>query len=544
MAKPLIVALSGEICSGKTTLARRLLQDFGFEVFSTRQVLEDLYRGKEKASRVTLQHLGERLDDETNGLWVVRSFQEKVFPSLGQSSCCVIDAVRIPNQLVELRRAFGPSVVHVHLVCSIDTLSVRFGQKYGLNKDNGTTQREYSVIKANSTEKQVSRLKVLADLVIDTDRSNEKDVGIRVASYLGLLANHQRSVVDVVVGGQFGSEGKGQICAYLAPEYDALVRVGGPNAGHTVFADPPQKFHLIPSGATRAPNALLIIGPGAVLDLTVLKKEIAESKIGTDRLKIDYNATIITEEDKQQEKKLVATIGSTGQGVGAATARNIILRSAKKLNKAVKFEKLLRGYLGSAHYELERLFRRNAKVLLEGTQGAGLSLHHGFYPYVTSRDTTVSGCLAESGIAPKRVRQIIMVTRTYPIRVQNPKDRTSGPFESSELSWEIISKRSGIPREDLEESEMTTTTHKRRRVAEFSWALFRKACELNSPTDIALTFVDYVSDRNEKARRFEQLTDETIMFVEEVERCAGAPVSLISTRFQYRCIIDRRNWKC
>ena len=172
-----------------------------------------------------------------------------------------------------------------------------------------------------------------------------------------------------------------------------------------------------------------------------------------------------------------------------------------------------------------------------------MSLHHGFYPHVTSRDTTAAGCLAEAGIAPKRVRKIILVTRTYPIRVESPRESSSGPFVSKELSWDEISRRSGIETNVLLNREKTTTTNKQRRVAEFSWSLFRRACELNSPTDIALTFVDYITVKNTEARRFEMLSDDTIRLVEEIERCAGVPASLISTRFEFKCIIDRRNWK-
>ena len=132
-----------------------------------------------------------------------------------------------------------------------------------------------------------------------------------------------------------------------------------------------------------------------------------------------------------------------------------------------------------------------------------------------------------------------MVTRTYPIRV----GATSGPFLSKEISFDIIGKRSGKHIETLKLAEKTTTTKIDRRVAEFSWTLFRKACDLNSPTDIALTFTDYFSTDNERARRYDHLTPETRQFIEELEMCSGVKISLISTCFDYRAIIDRRNWK-
>ena len=101
---------------------------------------------------------------------------------------------------------------------------------------------------------------------------------------------------------------------------------------------------------------------------------------------------------------------------------------------------------------------------------------------------------------------------------------------------------SGHDAEDIRTKELTSTTKRQRRVSEFDWALLRRAATLNAPTDIALTFVDYITKANEKARRFEQLTADTIRFIEEVERVAAAPVSLVSTRFHSRSIIDRRMW--
>lgn len=93
-----------------------------------------------------------------------------------------------------------------------------------------------------------------------------------------------------------------------------------------------------------------------------------------------------------------------------------------------------------------------------------------------------------------------------------------------------------------DKTEITSTTKRERRISEFDWSLIRKAATLNAPTDVVLTFVDYICVENREARRFEQLTDETIRFIEEVERVTTAPVSLISTRFHCRSIIDRIAW--
>ena len=176
--------------------------------------------------------------------------------------------------------------------------------------------------------------------------------------------------------------------------------------------------------------------------------------------------------------------------------------------------------------------------MLEGTQGTSLSLHHGPYPYVTSRDTTASGCLADAGIAPNRVRRIVMVTRTYPIRVGG----TSGPMALS-IEAKVISERSGLPLEQIEKTEVGTISGKKRRIAEFDWDQLRGSAALNGATDIALTFADYIIAENQNARRFDQLSYETQKFIAEVERVANAPVSLISTRFHKFGVIDRRTWR-
>lgn len=300
-------------------------------------------------------------------------------------------------------------------------------------------------------------------------------------------------------------------------------------------------FHHLPSGTTRNAAAQIVLGPGAVLRVPKLLAEIARAEVDYRRLAIDPQAMVISAEDVAEEARLTAAIGSTGSGVGAATARKVLREIAPRPVTLAKDTPELRPYLRETLGVLDDAFAAGRRVFLEGTQGTGLSLHHGAYPHVTSRDTTVGGCLGEAGIAPSRVRRTLMVCRTYPIRVQSPDGQTSGPM-SRELPWEEIAARSGIPLEELRAAERTSTTNKQRRISEFDWVLLRQAASLNGPTDIALTFVDYFTVANREARRFDQLTPETIRFIEEVERVTSAAVSLIATRFHFRSIIDRRAW--
>lgn len=541
--RKIILVLSGEICTGKSTLSDKLAKDFNFRICKTKEGLKKFAQTKLKGKipdRIYLQQFGEELDKRFKGKWVLEYFQDLFSSTFSNENFYVIDSSRIIDQIKHIRDAYSFIVYHIHLEAASKSLEERFYQRDELQGLDKKTQREkYVEFKSNNTEKQVQSLRDEADLVINTDTCNEQDVFIRVASFLKLLPPTHTPLVDVIIGGQFGSEGKGQIAAHIAPEYSCLYRVGGPNAGHTVYEKPLKHiFHSLPSGSHRNPNSKLLIGPGAVLNLEKLQEEISFYEVEVGRLIIDENAVIISEDDIKNEQLVKDTISSTGQGVGFATANNITARLKAETKHKAKHFNALKPYIGSTANELEKLYRDNQKVLLEGTQGSGLSLHHGLYPHVTSRDTNVSGTLSEAGISPKRVRKIIMVTRTYPIRVGG----TSGEFRSNDLTWDIIAERSGQNAHVLKEKEKTTTTHKNRRVAEFSWHMFRRACELNSPTDIALTFTDYLSVENLKARRYDQLTPDTRQMIEELERCSGVKVSLIGTCFDYRAIIDRRNW--
>jgi adenylosuccinate synthase len=529
------VLLSGAVASGKTTLAEALEARFGFRRLKTRQLIESMREVKRE--RRALQRAGEALDRRTGGQWIAHALAQQT-QTLPDGACIVVDSIRIKAQIDAVRRAFGAHVVHIHLTASEEKLRERYEGRPRSIEELST----YSEVRADKTERLVGRLADVADIVVDTAQSTEEGVLIRVASRLGFYGRSVDRLVDVLVGGQYGSEGKGHVASYLAPEYDYLVRTGGPNAGHTVFEEPqPYPHHQLPSG-TRCSEAKLIIAAGAVLAVDKLLKEIADCEVGTDRLVIDPKAMIIDPQDIAFEKKeLEARIGSTAQGVGAATSRKILRSAASPPVKLAKDVLELRPFVNDTLEIFERAFAEGKRVFLEGTQGTGLSLHHGSYPYVTSRETSVSGCLADAGVAPTRIRRTIIVVRSYPIRVESPTHGTSGPMER-ELSWKTISERSRIPLEELEEREKTTTTKKKRRVGEFDWHLLRRSVSLNGPTDIALTFADYLDIDNRKARRFEQLTPGTLQFIDEIERVTTAPVSLITTRFDYRSIIDRRGW--
>ena len=528
-----IVLLSGGICAGKSTLASALQGKYSFCLIKTHELISQVVESAPD-NRNEYQRAGDLLDRKTDGKWILSQLL-RLQSELPDNCAIVIDAVRIQKQIDHLREAFGSRVLHVHLTAPAEQLSRRYNKRSGKFKEF----RTYEEALENSTEANIELLKNKADILIDTNRCSDSEVLVRVIAHLGLLGLAEERLVDVLVGGQYGSEGKGQVAAYLAPDYDVLLRVGGPNAGHTVYAVPePFKFRHLPSGTRHNENAKIVLGPGTVIDEKLLLEEIANHEIDVDRLTIDSNAMIIDSSDKEYEhSNLRESIASTASGVGVATSRKILRSAADPPVQLASECNSLKLYVRDAREVVEAAFRKGKRLLLEGTQGTGLSIHHGSYPWVTSRDTTVSGCLAEAGISPTRVRKVLMVCRTYPIRVGG----NSGPLRKP-LSWAEISRRSGIAANKLRKAERTTNTNTLRRPAEFDWELLRKAAELNSPTDVALTFSDYIDNKNERARRFDQLTRDTILFIEEIERVAMAPVSLISTHFGRRSIIDRRIW--
>jgi adenylosuccinate synthase len=486
----------------------------------------------EAPTRAALQRIGAELDEATDGRWVADRLSRRIFDA--QERLVIVDSARVAGQIEGLRQAFGRGEVrHVHVTASRETCAMRYEERR--SRSEVQEALSYEEVIADPTEAQVDSLGHMADILIDTDRVRAEDVIVRVAAQLGLLDREHAPCVDVILGGLYGSEGKGNIAFHLAPEYDLLIRVGGPNAAHKVYLASNEEFiHFsLPSG-TQAGQAQLVIGPGSVVYPPDLLSEIARCDVSNERLSIDPQVMIIEDSDmKLEAEDLKGRIGSTASGTGSATARKIMRGETVRLARDVPE---LHPYVRPTLEILERAYAGGQRIMLEGTQGSGLSLHHGPYPHVTSRDTNVAGCLAEAGIAPARVRKVVLVVRTYPIRVGG----TSGPL-TTELSWEEIERRSGLT--GLAAKEHTTKTKKLRRVGEPEWDLLRRAAVLNAPTDIALTFADYLDAKNAEAWRFEQLSEETIQFIDEVESVTGARVSLIATGFMpRRGIIDRRQW--
>lgn len=294
--------------------------------------------------------------------------------------------------------------------------------------------------------------------------------------------------ISIVVGGQFGSEGKGKVAHYLAREMGAsyAVRCGGPNSGHTVIDETGKAriFQQLPT-ASILPNVKCVICAGSYIDLEILYREISETGLGPDRLLIDRDAVIITEALKAREQSggLIQSIGSTGSGTGAAVAARINREKGLVFAKDIP---VLNDYIQDVPSILRQVLDHGERIIIEGTQGFGLSpLHSRLFPFTTSRDTTAAGFLSETGLSPLDVDDVVLTIRAFPIRVAG----NSGPLPF-ETNWETITQK-GMHNQDL--IEKTSVTRNIRRVAEFDVKIVQDAIKSNNPTRIVLNHLDYLN---------------------------------------------------
>ncbi|MGD0581292.1 MAG: adenylosuccinate synthetase [Bryobacteraceae bacterium] len=335
--------------------------------------------------------------------------------------------------------------------------------------------------------------------------------------------------VWVVVGGQFGSEGKGKISAIIAlqEEIDVCIRCGGPNSGHS-FQDPNGDLFLLrqlPTGVVR-PQTRLLIPAGALLDLDILRSEMESLDLDSSRVGVDRNAMVISPADKETERqlKLSERLSSTLCGVGAAVARRALRASDVRLaSDAATEHGWLRPFITEVSAEANLAVDQGKKVLIEGTQGSGLSLYHSLhYPKATSRDTNVAGFLSEVGLSPRLVSEVVLVFRTFPIRVAGPQ---AGPLPE-EITWERLQEESHSPGPL---HEYTSVTHKLRRLGRFHLSAAAAAARLNRPTKIAVNFLDYLDYENRSVTDWKLLTPGAKVFVENLEKVCCAPALYLGT---------------
>lgn len=351
--------------------------------------------------------------------------------------------------------------------------------------------------------------------------------------------------IDIVVGGQAGSEGKGAIVAELTRQnnYTGSVRPGSSNAGHTVYDsnDTEHVHQVIPCSAVIDSDLDLYMAAESSFGMEELFEEIVrvENRWGTelsDRLHIDPFAGMITEEHRKTERKrkLGEDIGSTVHGVGAFRADKI-WRSSGNAKLARDVEKLEPYVGGRVSTALTEHGQADGSVIIEGTQGTLLSMNHsGYYPFTTSRDCIASSFLSSCGMAPSTVRDVWLVFRTYPIRA----GENSGPLQGEEIDFATVADRAGY--DSLQ--EFASVTGRKRRIFEWSWEEFEFAVQQNDPDKVALTFLDYLDAENYGSKELEELTPSTLDWIQEVD-CRlddDIEVGLLKTGPKAKHVIDVR----
>lgn len=329
----------------------------------------------------------------------------------------------------------------------------------------------------------------------------------------------------IIVGGFFGDEGKGKIVAHIAhQDRPTIISRGGvgPNAGHTVIVgDKEYGVRMVPSGFLY-PDARLMIGTGVLVDPRVFKHEVEMLGVG-DRIFIDSRCSIIDEEHIARDKSsdyLAKTIGSTGSGCGPANSDRV-LRTARQAKDLPELSR----YLTDVPMELNTAIKRGENVLLEGTQGFGISLYYGTYPFVTSKDTSASQIAADNGVGPTRIDDVVVVFKAYPTRVGE------GPF-STEMD-RSVSDRLGI-------QEFGTVTHRQRRIGQWDGDMARYSAMINGCTQVAITGIDRVDKDCFGVTEYEKLSRKAREFLKMAEDDIGYPITLISTGPEVSQIIDIR----
>jgi adenylosuccinate synthase len=336
----------------------------------------------------------------------------------------------------------------------------------------------------------------------------------------------------VVVGAQWGDEGKGKIVDWLSERADVVVRFqGGHNAGHTlVIGNQTYKLSLLPSGVVR-PNKLSVIGNGVVVDPWALCAEIEKLKaqgvaVSRDNLRIAENATLILplhrELDVMREDAAGdGKIGTTGRGIGPAYEDKVGRRAIRvqdlqdlgslgpKVDRILAHHNALRRGLGKEEIAkdklmgelaevapkvlpymdvtwdlLDREWRAGQRILFEGAQGALLDIDHGTYPFVTSSNTVAAQAATGSGMGPRALSYVLGIAKAYTTRVG------SGPFptELTDKIGETIGERG---------HEFGTVTGRKRRCGWFDAVLVRQVAKVSGLNGIALTKLDVLDGFNE-----------------------------------------------
>jgi len=338
--------------------------------------------------------------------------------------------------------------------------------------------------------------------------------------------------LTIVVGAQFGGEGKGNITSHLAKNpkvCGVAVRVGGTNAGHTSVIDGTAiNAHQIPVPCFVRPDVIGVIGAGGLVDTGVLRSEIEmcqRLRGWMPTIHIDWNATVIEKKHRDAEIDLNNQWGSTCSGTSAALADRAMRRA--------KLWKEMQATLGAEYSTVEGCdtpiklidaIEAGYPVLLEGTQGFGLGVSDGcHYPYCTSKNVSPMALLADAGLSwrtPSSI-EVILCVRSYPTRIGGNSGHLKG-----EVDWEYMKR---VTNGYVLQAERSTFANKVCRIAMIDYEDLGRTAEICKPTAVALTFFDYWYPGISNATCPLKLTSFMKDKIKEVETVVGCPVKYIGT---------------
>lgn len=359
------------------------------------------------------------------------------------------------------------------------------------------------------------------------------------------------SKATIVTGGHFGDEGKGKVVSYLAQKDmpEVVARAGvGPNAGHTIYKDGKEYgLRMVPCGFFYE-GARLYIGAGVLVDVDCFLAEVDKTKT-MGRIFVDGRAAIIEERHKQADSGsdyLKKTVGTTGSGCGPA--------NAERANRTIKLARdvpQLKKYIADVPLEVNTALSQGKKVLIEASQGFGLSLFYGTYPFVTSKDTSASMAATDIGIGPTRVKDVIVVYKAYTTRVG------AGPMEH--YIDETTIDKYPLWKEVLEEAkakgykgsvneilsshlkEKGTVTGRSRRIGDFDYGLAKYSAMVNGATQLCITCIDKIFPECNAVKDYAGLSRRAKDHIKRIENSTGVPVTLISTGPNSGDMVDLRN---
>ncbi len=336
----------------------------------------------------------------------------------------------------------------------------------------------------------------------------------------------------VVVGLQWGDEGKGRVIDYLAEEADIVIRYqGGANAGHTVWVEDERYiFHLVPSGILH-PKLICLMGGGMVVDLEALLEEIDSlTTKGIEvegRLFLSPRAHLVLPQHKDAEGSWEKRIGTTLKGIGPAYAQKYARLGVRVgdiledgLEERLSFagenfqgltEKLrmvggrIKPYLKDVEPFLNQALKEGKSLLFEGAQGTLLDIDQGTYPFVTSSHPTAGGACLGTGVGPTKINEVIGVAKAYTTRV----GRGPFPTELKDDLGELLQRGGG---------EYGATTGRPRRCGWLDLVALKYACEVNGVDKVALTKLD-VLDRASEIKF-------CVAYLYQGERIEGFPLNL------------------